>query len=178
MTPSTAVKMDAHERQLPHEASKPSAHEKQKPTRCAIYTRVSTDMQMEAEFNSCEAQEDRIRSFVASQEGFVAGSLYTDPGFTGANMERPGLKSLLADIRLGLVDMVLTYKIDRLTRSPRDFYQLIEIFEAHNVGFISVTERFDTSTPSGRLLRNIMLTFAHYAEPGIMRSWPTEISQF
>jgi site-specific DNA recombinase len=133
-----------------------------KITRCAIYTRVSTDMQAEVEFNSCEAQEDRMRSFIDSQEGFVASGLYSDPGVTGAHMDRPGLQRMLFDIRAGLVDMVIVYKIDRLTRSPRDFYQLIEVFENHRVGFISVTERFDTSTPAGRLLRNIMLTFAQF----------------
>ncbi|HMX43877.1 MAG TPA: recombinase family protein, partial [Elusimicrobiota bacterium] len=138
------------------------APEKQKPTRCAIYTRVSTDMQAEVEYNSCEAQEDRIRSFVASQEGFEVFNVYSDPGCTGANMNRPALKQLINDIRAGLVNLVITYKIDRLTRSPRDFYELIEFFEAHNASFISVTERFDTSTPSGRLLRNIMLTFAQF----------------
>jgi site-specific DNA recombinase len=138
------------------------ALENQRPTRCALYTRVSTDQQAEVEFNSCEAQEDRIRSFIASQQSFELAKVYSDPGYTGANTDRPGLQRLLADIRSGLIDMVITYKIDRLTRSPRDFYQLIEQFEAHNVGFISVTERFDTSTPSGRLLRNIMLTFAQF----------------
>ncbi|MBK8871837.1 MAG: recombinase family protein [Elusimicrobia bacterium] len=131
-------------------------------TRCAIYTRVSTDQQAEVEFNSCEAQEDRIRSFIASQEGFRVAKVYSDPGFTGANVNRPALQKLAADIKAGLIDMVITYKIDRLTRSPRDFYQLIELFETHNAGFISVTERFDTSTPAGRLLRNIMLTFAQF----------------
>ena len=134
----------------------------QKPTRCAIYTRVSTDQQAEVEFNSCEAQEDRIRSFIASQDGFQVARVYSDPGFTGANTDRPGLRQLVADVKSGHFDMVVTYKIDRLTRSPRDFYQLIEVFEAHKVGFISVTERFDTSTPAGRLLRNIMLTFAQF----------------
>jgi len=142
-----------------------------KPTRCAIYTRVSTDMQAEKEFNSCEAQEARIRSFIESQEGFEVFKHYTDQGFTGANTNRPALLEMLQDIRDGRIEMVITYKIDRLTRSPRDFYQLIELFEKHGAGFISVTERFDTLTPAGRLLRNIMLTFAHYAEPGIMRSY-------
>ena len=175
MQSSTALRPVAIGNQWPAEPHEP---EKKMSTRCAIYTRVSTDAQMEVEFNSCEAQEDRIRSFIASQEGFILAKVYSDPGFTGANVARPGLQSILADVKAGLLDMVITYKIDRLTRSPRDFYQLIEVFEAHHVGFISVTERFDTSTPSGRLLRNIMLTFAHYAEPGIMRSWPTEISQF
>ena len=133
-----------------------------KITHCAIYTRVSTDHQAEVEFNSCEAQEDRIRSFVASQEGFEVFKVYTDPGFTGANMNRPALKQLITDIRAGQIQMVITYKIDRLTRSPRDFYELIEFFESNNASYISVTERFDTSTPSGRLLRNIMLTFAQF----------------
>jgi len=133
-----------------------------KPIRCAIYTRVSTDQQVEVDFNSCEAQNDRIHSFIKSQEGFELANVYSDPGFTGANLNRPALKNLIADIKHDRIDMVITYKIDRLTRSPRDFYQLIEIFDAHNVGFISVTERFDTSTPAGRLLRNIMLTFAQF----------------
>ena len=131
-------------------------------TRCAIYTRVSTDQQAEVEFNSCEAQEDRIRSFIDSQEGYTVAQVYLDPGYSGANTNRPALQTLLADIVARRIDMVITYKIDRLTRSPRDFYQLIEIFEKHGVGFISVTERFDTSTPAGRLLRNIMLTFAQF----------------
>jgi site-specific DNA recombinase len=141
--------------------AKPSEVEK-KTTHCAIYTRVSTDHQAEVEFNSCEAQEDRIRSFIASQEGFEVFKVYTDPGFTGANMNRPALKQLINDIRAGHIQMVITYKIDRLTRSPRDFYELIEFFESNNASYISVTERFDTSTPSGRLLRNIMLTFAQF----------------
>jgi site-specific DNA recombinase len=142
--------------------AKVEAVKEKKVIPCAVYTRVSTDMQAEVEFNSCEAQEDRIRAFVASQEGFEVFKVYTDPGFSGANMNRPGLKQLINDIRMGLVTMVITYKIDRLTRSPRDFYELIEFFEQHQASFISVTERFDTSTPSGRLLRNIMLTFAQF----------------
>ena len=133
-----------------------------KLTRCAIYTRVSTDQQAEVEFNSCEAQEDRIRSFIASQEGFELFKVYSDPGYSGATMERPALESMLDDIRAGHVDTVISYKIDRLTRSPKDFYRIIEYFEPHNVSFISVTERFDTSTPAGRLLRNIMLTFGQF----------------
>ncbi len=158
----TPQRIDAHEGQKPSEAKGLSAPEKLRPTRCAIYTRVSTDQQAEVEFNSCEAQEDRIRSFIASQEGFTVGGVYSDPGFSGANINRPGLRRVIADVQAGLIDMVITYKIDRLTRSPRDFYQLIELFEANGAGFISVTERFDTSTPAGRLLRNIMLTFAQF----------------
>ena len=130
--------------------------------RCAVYTRVSTDMQAEKEFNSCEAQAERIKSFIKSQDGFEVYKTYSDPGYTGANLKRPALQELLQDVKDRNIDLVLVYKIDRLTRSPRDFYYLVEVFEKHKADFISVTERFDTSTPSGRLLRNIMLTFAQF----------------
>jgi len=134
----------------------------QEKLRCAIYTRVSTDNQAEVEFNSCEAQEEKIRAFVKSQENMEIYKVYSDAGFTGVNLNRPALNELLEDIKQRKIDVVIVYKIDRLTRSPKDFYYLIEIFEKYNVDFISVTERFDTSTPSGRLLRNIMLTFAQF----------------
>ena len=130
--------------------------------RCAIYTRVSTAMQAEKEYNSCEAQKDRIVSFINSQEDMVLFKEYSDPGYSGGDLNRPGLKELLRDIELEKVDAVLTYKIDRLTRSSKDFYALIDFFEMFKVSYISVTERFDTSSPSGRLLRNIMLTFAQF----------------
>ena len=129
---------------------------------CAVYTRVSTSMQAEKEYNSCEAQKDRIVSFIKSQEDMEAFREYSDPGYSGGNLDRPGLKALLRDIEGGLIKVVLTYKIDRLTRSSKDFYALIEFFEKYDVSYISVTERFDTSSPSGRLLRNIMLTFAQF----------------
>ena len=130
--------------------------------KCAIYTRVSTDMQAEKDFNSCEAQEEKIKSFIKSQENMEVYKVYSDPGYTGANMNRPALNAIFQDVRDKKINLVIAYKIDRLTRSPRDFYQLIEIFEQNGVDFFSVTERFDTSTPSGRLLRNIMLTFAQF----------------
>jgi len=130
--------------------------------KCAIYTRVSTDNQAEKEFNSCEAQEERIKSFIKSQPNMEVYKVYSDPGYTGANTKRPALQKMLKDIEQGQIDIVFCYKIDRLTRSPKDFYQLIEFFEKNKIDFISVTERFDTSTPSGRLLRNIMLTFAQF----------------
>ena len=135
---------------------------KQQFKQCAIYTRVSTDMQAEKEFSSCEAQEEKIKSFIKSQNNWQIFKVYSDLGHTGANTNRPALQELLEDIKQEKVDIILAYKIDRLTRSPKDFYQLIELFEQHKVNFISVTERFDTSTPSGRLLRNIMLTFAQF----------------
>ncbi len=130
--------------------------------KCAVYTRVSTDNQAEKEFNSCEAQEAKIRSFINSQDNMEVFKVYSDPGYTGANINRLALNEMLDDIRQNKINLVVSYKIDRLTRSPKDFYQLIELFERHGVDFISVTERFDTSTPSGRLLRNIMLTFAQF----------------
>ena len=128
----------------------------------AIYTRVSTSMQAEVEYNSCEAQKDRILSYIKSQEDLEFFKEYSDPGYSGGDLERPALKALLRDIEDKKVDEVLTYKIDRLTRSSRDFYTLIEFFEKHGVSYVSVTERFDTVSPSGRLLRNIMLTFAQF----------------
>ena len=129
---------------------------------CAIYTRVSTDNQAEVEFNSCEAQEAKIKSFIKSQEDMKLFKTYSDAGFTGANINRPALSEMLEDIERGKINLIISYKIDRLTRSPKDFYQLVELFEHYKVDFISVTERFDTSTPSGRLLRNVMLTFAQF----------------
>ena len=129
---------------------------------CAIYTRVSTDNQAEMEFSSCEAQEQKIRSFIASQNDWQVFKIYNDPGFSGAILERPALQELLSDLKKVKIDVVLVYKIDRLTRSPKDFYQLIEFFEQAKIDFISITERFDTSTPAGRLLRNIMLTFSQF----------------
>ncbi len=130
--------------------------------KCAIYTRVSTDNQAEKEFNSCETQELKIKSFINSQEDLSVYKVYSDPGFSGGNINRPAMQALLRDIKDNKIDLVISYKIDRLTRSPKDFYHLIEVFDRYEVDFISVTERFDTSTPSGRLLRNIMLMFADY----------------
>ncbi len=129
---------------------------------CAIYTRVSTDNQAEKEFSSCEAQEQKIKSFVASQNNWEVFKVYSDAGYSGATLNRPAIQQLLSDMKEGKIDVVLVYKIDRLTRSPKDFYQLIEFFEQSKIDFISITERFDTSTPAGRLLRNIMLTFSQF----------------
>jgi len=114
------------------------------------------------DFNSCEAQEEKIKLFVSSQENMEIFKIYSDLGFSGANLNRPALIRMLNDTKENKIDIVISYKIDRLTRSPKDFYQLIELFDKYGVNFISVTERFDTSTPSGRLLRNIMLTFAQF----------------
>jgi DNA invertase Pin-like site-specific DNA recombinase len=130
--------------------------------RCAIYSRVSTIMQAEVEYNSCEAQRDRILSYIKSQEDLELAKEYSDPAFSAATLERPALQELLRDIAENKIDAVLAYKIDRLTRSSKDFYNLIEFFDKHGVTFVSVSEHFDTSSASGRLLRNIMLTFAQF----------------
>jgi len=130
--------------------------------KAAIYTRVSTDTQAEVEFNSCATQESKIRSFIKSQNNIEVYKVYSDAGYSGANTDRPALQEMLRDIHNGKIDIVIAYKIDRLTRSPKDFYHLVEVFDNNNVSFLSITERFDTSTPSGRLLRNIMLTFAQF----------------
>lgn len=130
--------------------------------RCAIYTRVSTANQADKEYNSCEAQRDRILSYIKSQENLKLYREYSDPGYSASTIERPAFKELLHDISERKIDAVLTYKIDRLTRSSKDFYNLIEYFDNHGVNYVSVSEHFDTASAAGRLLRNIMLTFAQF----------------
>ena len=128
--------------------------------KCAIYTRVSTDNQAEKEYNSCRTQEDKIKSYINSQNNWEIFDIYSDEGYTGANLDRPAFKRLMRDIYK--IDVILFYKLDRLTRSPKDFYHLVELFEKHNVDFISITEKYDTSTPSGRLIMNVILTVAQF----------------
>ncbi len=133
--------------------------------RCAIYTRKSTDEGLEQEYNSLEAQADSARSFIASQrhEGWIAlEDGYDDGGYSGGNMDRPGLKRLLADIEAGRVDVVVVYKIDRLSRSLGDFARMVDCFDAHGVTFVSVTQQFNTTTSMGRLTLNILLSFAQF----------------
>lgn len=130
--------------------------------RCAIYTRVSTSNQAEVEYGSCEAQRDRILSYIKSQDKLEVYKEYSDPGFSASTIDRPAFTEMLRDIADKKIDAVLTYKIDRLTRSSRDFYNLIEYFDKYNVSYVSVSEHFDTSSAAGRLLRNIMLTFAQF----------------
>ena len=132
--------------------------------RCAIYTRVSTDNQVEKDYNSLETQKESLMAYIQAHkyEGWELYDVYEDAGYSAADLNRSELQRLLNDIRRKKINIVLVYKIDRLTRSPKDFYYLMEIFEKYKVDFISITERFDTSTPAGRLLRNIMLTFAQF----------------
>ncbi len=133
--------------------------------RCAAYTRVSTDEQASKEFNSLAAQRDAAEAFIASQraEGWVlVPDHYDDPGISGATLERPALQRLLRDIEAGRVDVVVVYKIDRLSRSLMDFSRLIEVFDANSVTFVSVTQSFNTTTSMGRLTLNILLSFAQF----------------
>lgn len=136
-----------------------------KTVRCAVYTRVSTSEQAEKDFSSIDAQREAGEAYVASQrhEGWVCiEDRYDDPGYTGANVDRPGLQRLMADIEAGKVDVVLCYKVDRLSRSLLDFARLLETFDKHVVAFTSVTQAFNTSTSMGRLTLNILLSFAQF----------------
>jgi site-specific DNA recombinase len=133
--------------------------------RCAIYTRKSTEEGLEQEFNTLDAQRDAAEAFIRSQrgEGWVAlEEHYDDGGFTGANMDRPALQKLLQDVRDGLVDCVMVYKVDRLTRSLLDFARIMEVLDKHGVSFVSVTQQFNTTSSLGRLTLNILLSFAQF----------------
>ena len=133
--------------------------------RCAIYTRTSSEEGLEQAFNSLDAQRDACEAFITSQrsEGWVAiRDHYDDGGISGATLERPALKRLLADIEAGLVDIVVVYKIDRLSRALMDFARLVEVFDANSVTFVSVTQAFNTTTSMGRLTLNILLSFAQF----------------
>lgn len=134
-------------------------------TRCAIYTRKSSEEGLEQEFNSLDAQRESAELFIASQkeEGWSClPDRYDDGGFTGGNMDRPALKRLLADIETGMIDCVVVYKVDRLSRSLIDFARIMEIFETHNVSFVSVTQQFNTTSSMGRLMLNVLLSFAQF----------------
>jgi site-specific DNA recombinase len=133
--------------------------------RCAVYTRKSTDDGLEQEYNSLEAQRDAGLAYIASQrhEGWIAiADGYDDGGYSGGNVDRPALRCLLADIEAGKIDTVVVYKIDRLTRSLPDFAKLIEVFDRNGVTFVSVTQQFNTTTSMGRLMLNVLLSFAQF----------------
>jgi len=126
--------------------------------RCAIYTRKSSEEGLEQEFNSLAAQREACEAFIRSQrdEGWVlAKTRYDDGGFSGGNIERPALQDLLGDIRAGRIDIVVVYKVDRLTRSLADFARLVELFDAEAVSFVSVTQQFNTTSSMGRLTLNL-----------------------
>ncbi|WP_156963750.1 recombinase family protein [Muricoccus aerilatus] len=133
--------------------------------RCAVYTRKSTDEGLDREFNTLDAQRDACEAYVLSQraEGWtLVADRYDDGGFSGGTLERPALQRLLRDIEQGRVDVVVVYKIDRLSRSLMDFSRLVESFEAHGVTFVSITQSFNTTTSMGRLTLNILLSFAQF----------------
>ena len=139
--------------------------DQKKTVRCAIYTRKSTEEGLEQEYSSLDAQRDAAEAYVASQkhEGWeVIPKPYDDGGFTGSNMERPALQRLLADIAAGEIDCVIVYKVDRLSRSLLDFTKIVETFDQHGVSFVSVTQQFNTSTSMGRLVLNVLLSFAQF----------------
>jgi len=142
-----------------------SADKKTGTLRCAIYTRKSTAEGLEQEFNTLDAQRDSAEAYIASQkgEGWVClPTRYDDGGFTGGNMDRPALQRLLADIDAGKVDCIVVYKVDRLSRSLIDFARIMDVLERHSVSFVSVTQQFNTSTSMGRLMLNVLLSFAQF----------------
>jgi site-specific DNA recombinase len=136
-----------------------------KPVRCAIYTRVSTEHGLDQEFNSLDAQYDAASAYIKSQAhaGWtLIRSRYDDGGYSGGSTDRPDLQRLLDDIRSRKIDVIVVYKVDRLTRSLADFAKLVELFDAHGVSFVSVTQQFNTTTSMGRLTLNVLLSFAQF----------------
>ena len=133
--------------------------------RCAVYCRVSSDERLDQEFNSIDAQKEAGHAYIASQraEGWIpVTDDYDDPGFSGGNTDRPALKRLLADIERGLIDIVVVYKIDRLTRSLADFAKMVELFDQRDVSFSAVTQQINSATSMGRLMLNVLLSFAQF----------------
>lgn len=138
---------------------------REKIINCAIYTRKSTEEGLDQDFSSLDAQREACEAYITSQRSSgwrLIKTHYDDGGYSGANMERPGLKALISDIKAGKVQTVVVYKIDRLTRSLMDFSKLVEILDAHNVTFVSVTQSFNTTTSMGRLTLNMLLSFAQF----------------
>src|SRR4051812_16570392 len=138
--------------------------------RCAVYTRKSSEEGLELEFNSLDAQREACEAYIASQkqEGWLlVPDRYDDGGISGATLERPALKNLLVDIESKRVDVVVVYKIDRLSRALMDFTKLVDVFDRNSVTFVSVTQSFNTTTSMGRLTLNILLSFAQFEREGI-----------
>ncbi len=136
-----------------------------KRIRCAIYTRKSTEDGLEQEFNSLDAQRDAGEAYIASQlnEGWEClPNKYDDGGYTGGNLDRPAMQRLMADIDNGMIDCVVVYKVDRLSRSLMDFSRIMEKFDARGVAFVSVTQQFNTASSMGRLILNVLLSFAQF----------------
>src|SRR4029078_10846865 len=133
--------------------------------RCAIYTSKSTEHGLDQEFNSLDAQREACEAYIKSQasQGWKAlPPHYEAPAYSGSNLDRPALKRLLADVEAGKIDVIVVYKIDRLTRSLADFAKLVDAFEARSVSFVAVTQQFNTTTSMGRLTLNVLLSFAQF----------------
>jgi site-specific DNA recombinase len=133
--------------------------------RCAIYTRVSTDQGLEQDFNSLDAQREASEAYIKSQahEGWrLVRDRYDDGGFSGGSMDRPALQKMLIDVQAKRIDVIVVYKVDRLTRSLADFAKLVEMFDANGVSFVSMTQSFNTTTSMGRLTLNVLLSFAQF----------------
>ena len=133
--------------------------------RCAIYTRKSSEEGLEQDFNSLHAQREACEAFIKSQAGEgwrLVKTAYDDGGLSGGTMERPALQRLLADVNQGVIDVVVVYKVDRLTRSLTDFAKMVEVFDAHAVSFVAVTQQFNTTSSMGRLTLNVLLSFAQF----------------
>ena len=138
---------------------------KSQPRRCTIYTRKSSEDGLEQDFNSLHAQREACEAFIKSQHGEgwrLVRAAYDDGGFSGGTMERPALQRLLADIRERVIDVIVVYKVDRLTRSLADFAKMVELFDAHAVSFVAVTQQFNTTSSMGRLTLNVLLSFAQF----------------
>src|SRR5215831_20523041 len=133
-----------------------------KQTVCGLYTRVSSRNQMEADYSSLETQRERLEAYCKSQDNYIIYRVYEDGGYSADSLDRPALKEMLRDLREGKLNCVLAYKIDRLTRSVKDFHLLMDLFDKHQVKFVSITQSLDTQHPMGRLLRNILLDFAQF----------------
>ena len=163
-----------------------------KPTkklfRCAIYTRKSTDHNLDLEFNSLDAQREACEAYIKSQahEGWrLFPARYDDGAFSGASLDRPALQELLAEVAAGKIDIIVVYKVDRLTRSLADFAKLVELFDRHSVSFVSVTQSFNTTTSMGRLTLNVSALlrpvrtggshrrYAGLGEPGALLAQPS-----
>jgi site-specific DNA recombinase len=144
---------------------KPGMEKPRKLLRCAVYTRKSTEHNLDLEFNSLDAQREACQAYIKSQahEGWrPIPDRYDDGAFSGASLDRPALQALLAEVRAGKIDVIVVYKVDRLTRSLADFAKLVELFDQRSVSFVSITQSFNTTSSMGRLTLNVLLSFAQF----------------
>src|SRR4030081_463373 len=149
-----------------------------KVRRCAVYTRKSSEEGLDQAFNSLDAQREACEAYIKSQaqEGWkLVKTAYDDGGFSGGNLERPALQRLLVDLARGLVDVILVYKIDRLTRSLADFARIVETLDRQGASFVSITQQFNTTTSMGRLTLNVLLSFAQFEREATSECIPAKI---